>query len=124
MTFDHKKHEYGCIGYKASFAENEQPPGLETWKPSIHMPKEAARIFLRVTDVRVEQLQEITADGIRNEGLTSMAVHAGDMEIAQSEFALLWDTAVKKSDLDSYGWEANPWVWVIEFERLEVSGNG
>lgn len=93
------------------------------WHPSIHMPKEAARIFLRVTDVRVEQLQEITADGIRKEGLTSMAVHAGDMEIAQTEFALLWDTTVKKSDLDSYGWEANPWVWVIEFERLEVSEN-
>lgn len=123
MTFDHKKHEYGRIGYKASFAENEQPPGLETWKPSIHMPKEAARIFLRVTDVRVEQLQEITADGIRKEGLTSMAVHAGDMEIAQTEFALLWDTTVKESALEDYGWEANPWVWVIEFERLEVSGN-
>lgn len=123
MTFDHKKHEYGCIGYKASFAENEQPPGLETWKPSIHMPKETARIFLRVTDVRVEQLQEITADGIRKEGLTSMAVHAGDMEIAQTEFALLWDTTVKESALEDYGWEANPWVWVIEFERLEVSGN-
>lgn len=121
MTFDHKKHEYGCIGYKASFAENEQPPGLETWKPSIHMPKEAARIFLRVTDVRVEQLQEITADGIRKEGLTSMAVHAGDMEIAQAEFALLWDTTVKESELEDYGWAANPWVWVIEFERLEVS---
>lgn len=123
MTFDHKKHEYGCIGYKASFAENEQPPGLETWKPSIHMPKEAARIFLRVTDVRVEQLQEITADGIRKEGLTSMAVHAGDMEIAQAEFALLWDTTVKESELEDYGWAANPWVWVIEFERLEVSEN-
>lgn len=121
MTFDHKKHEYGCIGYKASFAENEQPPGLETWKPSIHMPKEAARLFLRVTDVRVEQLQEITADGIRKEGLTSMAVHAGDMEIAQAEFALLWDTTVKESELEDYGWAANPWVWVIEFERLEVS---
>lgn len=119
-TFDDNKGEWGCIGYKASFAENEHPPGLETWKPSIHMPKEAARIFLRVTDVRVEQLQEINADGIRNEGLTSMAVHVGDMEIAQAEFALLWDSTVKKSDLERYGWAANPWVWVIEFERVEV----
>lgn len=120
ITFDDNKGEWGCIGYKASFAENEHPPGLETWKPSIHMPKEAARIFLRVTDVRVEQLQEINADGIRNEGLTSMAVHVGDMEIAQAEFALLWDSTVKKSDLERYGWAANPWVWVIEFERVEV----
>ncbi|MGN0686814.1 MAG: hypothetical protein ACI4KA_01755 [Oscillospiraceae bacterium] len=90
------------------------------WRPSIHMPKEAARIFLQVTDVRVERLQEINADGIRNEGLTSMAVHVGDMEIAQAEFALLWNSTIKKSDLDRYGWSANPWVWVVEFERLEV----
>jgi hypothetical protein len=52
------------------------------WHPSIHMPKGAARIWLKVTDVRVERLQEITIDGIRNEGISSMAVHAGDMEIA------------------------------------------
>lgn len=89
------------------------------WKPSIHMPKEAARIWLKVTDVRLERLQEITIDGIRNEGLSSMAVHAGDMEIALKEWELLWSSTIKKSDLDRYGWDANPWVWVIEFERCE-----
>lgn len=89
------------------------------WKPSIHMPKEAARIWLKVTDVRVERLKEITAEGIRNEGISSMAVHAGDMEIALKEWENLWNSTIKKSDLDSYGWEANPWVWVIEFERCE-----
>ena len=89
------------------------------WKPSIHMPKEAARIWLKVTDVRVERLQEITIDGIRNEGISSMAVHAGDMEIALKEWKNLWNSTIKKTDLDSYGWEANPWVWVIEFERCE-----
>lgn len=88
-------------------------------RPSIHMPKKAARIWLKVTDVRVERLQEITAEGIRNEGLSSMAVHAGDMEIALKEWEKLWNSTIKKSDLDSYGWEANPWVWVIEFERCE-----
>lgn len=87
------------------------------WKPSIHMPKEAARIWLKVTDVRVERLQEITADGIRNEGLSSAAVHCGDMEIALKEWENLWNSTIKKSDLDCYGWDANPWVWVIEFER-------
>lgn len=91
------------------------------WKPSIHMPKEAARIWLKVTDVRVERLQEITIDGIRNEGISSMAVHAGDMEIALKEWKNLWNSTIKKTDLDSYGWEANPWVWVIEFERCEKS---
>lgn len=89
------------------------------WKPSLFMPKEAARIFLKVTDVRMERLQEITVDGIRNEGLSSMAVHAGDMEIALKEWENLWNSTIKKSDLDSYGWNANPWVLVIEFERCE-----
>lgn len=94
------------------------PYGLK-WHPSIHMPKEAARIFLKVTDVRVERLQEIDIDGIRNEGLTSMSVYAGDMDIALEEWKILWNSTIKKSDLDRYGWEANPYVWVIEFERCE-----
>ena len=89
------------------------------WKPSIRMPKGAARIWLKVTDVRVERLQEITIDDIRNEGLSSMAVHAGDMEIAIEEWKNLWNSTIKKSDIDRYGWNANPYVWVIEFERCE-----
>ena len=89
------------------------------WKPSIHMPKEVARIWLEVTDVRVERLQDITADSIRNEGLSSLAVHCGDMEIALKEWENLWNSTIKKSDIDRYGWDANPWVWVIEFERCE-----
>lgn len=88
-------------------------------RPSIHMPKEAARIWLKVTDVRVERLQDITADSIRNEGLSSLAVHCGDMEIALKEWENLWNSTIKKSDLDRYGWDANPWVWVISFERCE-----
>ena len=100
----------------------DQKPGMKNpgkWFPSIHMPKEAARIWLRVTDVRVERLQEIDEDGIRAEGLTSACVHAGDMEIAAQEFALLWDSTIKPAGLDRYGWAANPWVWVIAFERCE-----
>ena len=89
------------------------------WHPSIHMPKEAARIWLKVTDVRVERLQDITADGIRNEGLPSMAVHVGDMDVALKEWETIWNSTIKKSDIDRYGWDANPWVWVIEFERCE-----
>lgn len=97
-----------------SMAESEPE-----WHPSIHMPKEAARIWLKVTDVRVERLQDITADSIRNEGLSSLAVHCGDMEIALKEWENLWNSTIKKSDIDRYGWGANPWVWVIEFERCE-----
>lgn len=89
------------------------------WKPSLFMPKEAARIWLKVTNVRVERLKEITIDGIRNEGLSSMAVHAGDMEIAMEEWKNLWNSTVKKSDINRYGWDESPYVWVIEFERCE-----
>ncbi len=89
------------------------------WLPSIHMPKKAARIWLKVADVHVERLQKITADGIRNEGLPSMAVHVGDMDVALKEWETLWNSTIKKSDLDRYGWEANPYVFVIEFVKID-----
>ncbi len=105
----------GCYMYRAT----DEISGDAKWHPSIHMPKEAARIWLKVTDVRVERLQEITADDIRNEGLSSAAVHCGDTEIALKEWENLWNSTIKKSDLGRYGWNASPWVWVIEFERCE-----
>ena len=76
------------------------------------MPKEAARIWLKVTDVRVERLQDMTDDDAEAEGCfdyTSTALGFPDV----------WDSTIKKSDIDRYGWDANPWVWVIEFERCE-----
>lgn len=95
-----------------------------SWHPSIHMPKEAARIWLRVTDVRVERLQDITAEQVVKEGTTGLT-----MDLIQSSdelkrhydipFAVLWDSTIKKADRNLYGWAANPWVWVIEFERCE-----
>lgn len=95
------------------------------WKPSIHMPKEAARIWLKVTDVRVERLQEITGQDVLKEGLNSH-VHpqASYFDGNQREmFEKLWNGTVKKSVIDRYGWDANPWVWVIEFERCEKPEN-
>lgn len=82
------------------------------WHPSIHMPKEAARIWLRVTDVRVERLQDMTDDDAEAEGCfdyTSTALGFPDV----------WDSTIKKSDIGRCGWAANPWVWVVEFERCE-----
>ena len=109
------------------------------WKPSIHMPKEAARIWLKVTDVRVERLQEITEDETFEEGLdfTPPCLHLTgenycdidgpctseikycDMSYGELFGEVLWNSTIKKSDLDRYGWDANPWVWVIEFERCD-----
>lgn len=104
-----------------------------TWHPSIHMPKEASRIWLKVTDVRVERLQSITVEGAIREGAEGEKCHhtnagafgctdcmnTGWIEPPQVEFMQIWNSTIKKSDLDRYGWDANPWVWVIEFERCE-----
>lgn len=91
------------------------------WKPSLFMPKEAARIWLKVTNVRVERLQEITIDEIRREGLEPRFKvkdkFSGD--IARGRFLELWNSTIKKSDLDRYGWDVNPFVWVVSFERCE-----
>ncbi len=89
------------------------------WHPSIHMPKEAARIWLKVTDVRVERLQNIDGKGCVKEGIEEEPLkYVGD-EFVKGMFHDLWDSTIKKSDIDRYGWNANPWVWVIEFERCE-----
>lgn len=104
--------------------DNRYPDGEDyqwgcKWRPSIHMPKEAARIWLKVTDVRVERLQEITEEQIGREGVEVEYPHVLNGEEKRYAFSTLWNSTVKKSDLDRYGWNANPWVWVIEFERCE-----
>ena len=136
-----------CILYKA---DNEKLTGYRNmrgedivvkWRPSIHMPKEAARIWLRVTDVRVERLQEITEDGVWDEGFRfkppcltrvsadghtcdldgpcTSSIKYCDMTMGELFGRELWNSTIKKANLDKYGWDANPWVWVIEFERCE-----
>lgn len=112
------------ILYKANYSENEKfyENGKEIqikWHPSIHMPKEAARIWLKVKDVRVERLQEIDAIGCLQEGIKSEYPHVLNGEEKRYAFSQLWNSTIKKSDLDRYGWDANPWVWVIKFERCE-----
>ena len=108
------------------------------WKPSIHMPKEAARIWLKVTDVRVERLQEMKPVDVIKEGAYpdcwdclntygesgSQCCYGTEEQCSQCdevmmEWEKLWTSTIKKSDLDRYGWDANSWVWVIEFERCE-----
>ena len=87
------------------------------WKPSIHMPKEAARIWLKVTDVRVERLQDMDKMDAVKEGIdTRLCIN---LNHALAKFKKLWNSTVKKSDIDRYGWDANSYVWVIEFERCE-----
>lgn len=101
-------------------ASNELSSECSKWRPSIFMPKEAARIFLRVIDVKAERLQEIDKhwDNYDREGMRDPKTE--NISIAmQEKFISIWDSTVKKSDRDKYGWDANPWVWVISFERCE-----
>lgn len=125
--------------YRADYSDTEKfyRDGKEIemkWHPSIHMPKEAVRIWLKVTDVRVERLQDITEDGAWQEGTDCWddACYAdngwhptfedpdsgGNCDIIAG-FRKLWNSTIKKSDLDRYGWDANPYVWAISFERCE-----
>lgn len=109
----------GCYIYRAEHAEPERI----TWRPSIHMPKEAARIFLKVTDVRVERLLEMTLNDFLNEGISIPyeAFNDPDNAYMQSKkrFIYIWNSTINKKHHDLYGWNANPWVWVIKFEKCE-----
>lgn len=109
-------YEEGTYIYRADDKLANLPIFKESSKliyhPSIHMPKEAARIWLKVTDVRVERLQDMTDDDAEAEGCF-------DYTSTALGFFYVWDSTIKKSDIDRYGWDANPYVWVIEFERCE-----
>lgn len=98
------------------------------WHPSIFMPKEAARIFLRVTDVRVERVRDITEEDAKAEGIEDDAAFecngwfpsfsdpdSGGVPAYSIAFSILWDGLNAKR---GYGWNANPWVWVYRFERF------
>ena len=122
-TFSTDKN--GDYVYRTNYGSTEDdsfPPSMFKWRPSIHMPKEAARLFLKVTDVKVERVQDIKIEDIISEGLegyirTSVDdVYTKDEYELRHEYAELWDDIYK---LKGYGWDDNPWVWVIEFERLK-----
>ena len=113
--------------YKAWTSPFPQPgrcsDKMMKWHPSIHMPKEAARIFLRVTDVQVERLKNMTLDDFLTEGVVLRPEAFNDPENAymqaKSLFVDLWDSTINTQQLTLYRWDANPWVWVIAFERCE-----
>lgn len=140
-------HGYGegTYIYKADDKLAELPTFKKStrllYKPSIHMPKEAARIWLKVMNVRVERLHDITEQQAKTEGIYQI----GDEHIDRGYYTYetpikttgrawntarecfewgLWNSTIKKSHLDRYGWEANPWVWVIEFERCKKPEEG
>ena len=121
-----------CNGAKYLYKADGEIEGIK-WKPSIHMPKAAARIFLKVTDVRVEQLQDMTSkEDFKKEGIYDDNTYPTDRSIKlhpmcqggwtkeayKERFEMIWNSTLKKDQLSNYGWAANPYVWVIEFERI------
>lgn len=121
------------IYYKANYSEKDIKELFDDikWKPSIHMPKEAARIFLRVKDIRVEMLQDMEFKDFISEGIEidndKKVLYESGIDVEKTRgldeevelFADLWDSTLKKDQIKQYGWNANPWVWVISFERCE-----
>lgn len=135
-------YEDGTYIYRADDKLADLPTFKESskliYRPSIHMPKEAARIWLKVTDVRVERLQEMKPVDVIKEGAYPDCLdclntygesglqccygteeQCSQCDEVMMEWEKLWTSTIKKSDIDRHGWDANPWVWVIEFERCE-----
>ena len=96
-------------------ADDDEPLYGLKWKPSIHMPREAARIFLKVNRVRAERLKDITEEDAAAEGCQAHGV----AENALERFMMVWNSTMSLEDRRKYGFWKNPWVWVIEFERVE-----
>ncbi|MBP3063673.1 hypothetical protein SAMN05216576_10628 [Ectopseudomonas chengduensis] len=119
----------GYLTYRATYPRC-LPAGLENvpadirdagerWRPSIHMPRAACRILLEVIDVRVERLQDISEEQARAEGVASCADDLDPDGNGYSPYELFSALWVSINGDDS--WHANPWVWVVEFKRVEQS---
>jgi hypothetical protein len=108
-------------GCELKYAANYDMP-YGKWRPSIHMPRWASRIDLRVKSVRIERVQDITEDDVKAEGMESfrdycMGISDFDETLTNRElFKIVWDSINANG---GYGWDANPWAWAIEFERVE-----
>lgn len=123
------------FAYRADGIWNEKSESMFKWRPGFHMPRSASRIRLEVVDVRVERLQEITDEDAIAEGVYRGSVMVGDGEIscyfgistvadesAIDAFHTLWDSINNRkgycAEDTKKGWDANPWVWVLELKRL------
>lgn len=117
-----QKSPAGTYLYKTDNNGNLSNGHVYKWKPSIHMPKEAARLFLHVTNVRVERLQDMCLRDFINEGIVIREESFNDPENAYYQakefFRVLWNSTIKEAELGEYGWDANPYVFAYEFEVI------
>lgn len=110
----------GCVDYKATPRTGDF---WGRWRPSIHMPKEFSRIWLKIVDIRAERLWGISEDDCKQEGIQSFLDGYRDYGSREDSFVgprasffSLWDSINEKR---GYGYDKNPWVWVVEFEKFE-----
>lgn len=104
--------------YRADGELSHPEHGEARWRPSIHMPRWASRITLEITNVRAERLQQITEQDAVMEGVGSVSIHDVPRNATFSrrdDFAHLWDIINGKRA----NWDSNPYVWVIEFKRVQ-----
>lgn len=122
------------VCYRENMVRCEQrathfPNRCHPWHPSIHMFRKYSRITLEITDIKVERVQDITEEGAKAEGIKVLPLQSEKDEsawyqsapginqarTAKQSFQKLWDSINKKR---GFGWESNPWVWVVKFKRL------
>lgn len=114
----------GVVKYMADSTETQadrEAHGTLSWRPSIHMPRDASRLTLEITEVRVERIQDATredavAEGVEGWGYQDSYTGDCDGQHPEEVFRDLWNTLNEKR---GYGWDVNPWVWVIGFRRIE-----
>ena len=137
---EHVKPSKIAPGYSVNYKADNDPENwrVEKWRPSIFMPRWASRITLKITNVRVERVQDISQDDAKAEGIARNWLGADCPPEYENEwmnytpndeegfpcysptesFQTLWDSINEKR---GFGWDVNPWVWVVEFEKTEVS---
>lgn len=138
IWYDYKaspKYAEPGVSHPAGWENAPDDPDALCWKPSIHMPRTAARLFLRIKEINIERLQNISSNDAINEGIKSIFYMADglswcnylhkdkktgkyytDFEDPIDSFHSLWDSINEKR---GFGWNTNPWVWVVKFERIE-----
>lgn len=115
----------GCTDRPGNWpaAECAGDPARPRWRPSIHMPRKAARIILEITDVRVERLNGISEDDCRKEGCQGGHGAIPGYQYSatpREQFSHLWQSIYGQES-----WDSNPWVWVVEFKQVSaVAGKG
>lgn len=126
LSINWEDETYGYV-YKADKQPWEDYEGWK-WKPSIHMPKEAARLFLKITDIRVERLQDISqadaiaegVESVRQLGRSYYKLYYGNKKFDYDESPIVSYMSLWQKINGKDSWSENPYVWVYEFERIHT----